>query len=106
MARPGFRNHPKFRRLVHTLSEPVPHVVGYLELIWQVGYECGDSRIGDATDVELAAEYPGEPGKLCKALVDCRLIDEIEGVHYIHDLFDHAPPKLGLSRKASSRQAP
>src|SRR4051812_26885101 len=62
MARPTLRQHPKFRRLCHLLAVPVPHALGYLECMWSVGYQCGDPVLGDATDVELAAEWPGEPG--------------------------------------------
>jgi hypothetical protein len=79
MARPGLKNHPKFRRLVFVLKEPIPHVLGYLECLWMVAYECGDPLIGDQTDVELAAEWPGERGKLCKALSECRFLDESDG---------------------------
>jgi hypothetical protein len=109
MARPGLRQHPKFRRLVHVLGEPVPHVLGYLECMWSVGYECGDSLLGDETDVELAAEYPGLRGKLCAALLDCRLIDQVDGKYHIHDLHDHAPKyvqrrmKLELQRRQNGQ---
>ena len=91
MARPTLYIHPKFRRLVHALQEPVPHVLGYLELLWNVGYQSGDPMLGDALDVELAAQFPGEPGRLVKALAECRLIDEADGRFQIHDLYDHAP---------------
>jgi hypothetical protein len=84
--------HPKFRRLVHVLREPAPHVVGYLEVMWHVGYESGNALLGDEVDVELAAQYPGEPGKLFKALLQCGFIDAVEeGQYAIHDLYDHAP---------------
>src|SRR5262249_2146171 len=91
--RPTLLSHPKFRRLAHVLQEPAPHVVGYLELMWHVGYESGDDYLGDEVDVELAAQYPpGNQGKLAKALLHCGFIDEVEGGGYaIHDLYDHAP---------------
>jgi hypothetical protein len=57
-----------------------------------VAYECGDALLGDQLGVELAAQYPGEPGKLFQALLGCRFIDELEeGRYQVHDLFDHAP---------------
>jgi hypothetical protein len=71
MARPGLQKHPKFRRLVALLGVPVPHGVGYLECLWEVSYECGNPAIGDVFDVELAAQWPGERGKLCEALTNC-----------------------------------
>ncbi|WP_254512309.1 hypothetical protein [Anatilimnocola floriformis] len=98
VARPGLHNHPKFKRLVQLLKEPIPHVHGYLECIWLVGYENGDPFIGDATDVELAAGWPGTPGVLVDALLACggkSRVGFIEptsnGAYQIHDLHHHAP---------------
>src|SRR5689334_11616671 len=98
MARPGLQKHPKFRRLVHTLQLPVPYVVGLLECLWDVAYECGDPILGDVIDVELAAQWPGDPGTFCEALLMCGgegragFIDHREdGMYAVHDLFHHAP---------------
>jgi hypothetical protein len=92
MARPGFSSHLKFKRLVYILREPVPHVWGYLECLWEVAYANGDPSIGDSINVELAAQYPGEPGKLTAALHDVGLIDEIEaGKFQVHDLHENCP---------------
>jgi hypothetical protein len=103
MARPGLLNHPKFKRLVHELGAPRPHVLGYLELLWTVGYEGGNPYLGDPTDVELAAEWEGEPGRLFQALLDCRFIDAIGNDKYqIHDLLENAPDYV---RKRAQRDA-
>src|SRR5688500_5704811 len=91
MARSELRHHPKFKRLVHTLGLPVPYALGLLECMWQCGYQSGSDLVGDKLDVELAAEWPGEGGKLFKALLDLGWIDERDGRYYIHDLWDHAP---------------
>ena len=100
MARPGLDKHVKFRRLVRILGEPEPHVRGYLELLWEVGYENGDPVLGDDEAVEAAAKYPGEPGQLFKALLTCGgqgkagFIEEVPdeaGQYQIHDLYHHAP---------------
>jgi hypothetical protein len=92
MARPGLQVHPKFRRLVHALGEPVPHVLGYLECMWLVGYESGNPVLGDQVDVELASQYPGTAGRLCQALLDCKFIDAMpDGRYQIHDLPENAP---------------
>jgi hypothetical protein len=100
MARPGLVSHPKFRRLVHVLNVPVPHALGYLECMWSVCYERGDPLLGDALDVELAAQWPGEQGKPFKALLDCRFIDQLEHDRYeVHDLFDHAPDYVRKRRE-------
>jgi len=92
MARPGLHIHPKFRRLVHVLHEPVPHVHGYLECMWLVAYENGEAMLGDSVDVELAAQYPGSSGKLTQSLTECGFLDALpDGKYAVHDLLDHAP---------------
>ncbi len=104
MARAGLTDHHKFCRLVHLLKEPVPHVWGYLECLWKAAYQRRSDYIGDEVDVELAAMYPGEAGKLVKALEATRFIDKREDSFYVHDLADHAPPyvRRGLERKSTS----
>ena len=97
MARPSLSKHRKFLRLVAMLKAPRSHARGYLELIWESAYERGEPHLGDAIDVELAADWPGEKGELARALVDCGgdglpgfLVEE-DGAFRVHDLFDHAP---------------
>ena len=100
MAKPGFSKHPKFLRLVKILGEPHSHVRGYVECLWDVAFSNGDPVIGDAVDIEMAADYPGEAGKLCQALLECGgttragLIEKCPdqpGAYQIHDFFDHCP---------------
>lgn len=103
MARPGLRKHRKFCRLQYSLGAPAPHVIGYLECMWAVGYECGDDLLGDCTAVEAVCEWPGEKGKLCAALLECGFIDQDEaGQFHIHDLLDHAPDYV---KKRSQRES-
>jgi hypothetical protein len=66
MARPGLRNHPKFRLLCHLLGEIDAHVWGYVEMMWEVGYESGNPVLGDHVQVELACGWRGEPEKLAR----------------------------------------
>lgn len=111
MAPPGLHNHPKFRRLAYLLDAPVSHVRGYLECLWDVAYENGDARIGDACNVTLATQFPGEPNEIVQALLNCGgpgrsgFIDEVkdpecDGLLYeVHDLLDHAPVYVS-NRKA------
>ena len=100
MGRPGLGNHPKFRRAMRLLGETRAHIRGHLELLWEVAYECGKPEIGDAADVELAADWQGEPGRFCQAILECGgkghagFIEEIAdepGRYQVHDLYDHAP---------------
>lgn len=108
MALPGFRNHPKFRRLVATLRIPEAHVLGHVEMMWEVCYESGNPVLGDDVDVELAAGWVGEPGAFCAALASCGgktrsgLIEETcpgSGEYQVHDLEDHAPEYVNGRRK-------
>lgn len=99
MARPGLTNHRKFRRLARAIgSEPL--ALGSLEFLWRQGYESGDDYLGEAEDVEAAARWAGEPGKLATALLEAGgngrtgFIEPVsgrDGAYQIHDLFDHAP---------------
>jgi hypothetical protein len=114
MAKPCLLSHPKFFRLVRTIAEPDAHVLGYLEFMWQSGFARGDPYLGDALDVEAAAHYPGEPGKLCKALLACRFLDQVKpGGYAIHDFFENAPDyvrsrermRRHRERKAAEKQS-
>lgn len=91
MARPGLMIHPKFRRGVYLLRCSPALLRGSLECIWDVAYENGDPLIGDAVDVELAAHWQGEPGRLCEVLVEAGFLDQTENGYEVHDLYDHAP---------------
>lgn len=108
MGRPGLSNHPKFLRLARALgSEALAR--GSLELMWEVSYESGDPRLGDAEGVEAAARWRGEPGVLFAALRDSGgpgrqgfvEPDELGEAWLVHDLFDHAPDYV---RKRARRE--
>lgn len=101
MARAGILDHPKFKRYVFKMGEPVAHCLGYLECLWQTAHQLRNAKIGDELDVEINCGYPGDPGKCFASLLECRLIDEIDGVFYVHDFMDHCPNhvKKAVSRK-------
>lgn len=104
MARPTLYTHPKFRRLCYELRMPEPHVLGHLEFMWRVAYESGQATMGDAVDVELAAQWHGEPGVFAAALVKVRLLDEADdGTLVVHDL-DHHAPEYVSGRMASEAE--
>src|SRR5262249_51329038 len=101
MARPNLDRHPKFRRLCVLLGAPRSHCRGYLELLWDTAYENGDPVIGDATDVRLACDYPGDAEQVVNALMNAGagssragFIEEVPGqpgTYQVHDLYDNAP---------------
>ena len=111
MARPGFSIDKKFRRLAHDLDDfqaGFGRVLarGSLELLWDTAYEACTDELGDAFDVEAAAEWRGPPGRLVKALLEAGgpgkagFVEEggsawwpegAAGTYRVHDLWDHAP---------------
>lgn len=99
MAKPELRDHRKFLKLRRLLNEPAPHVMGYLEFLWLRGYQTGSPVVGDSSDVEGAAEYPGEAGKFTKAAHDSGFLDFADGVYSIHDLYEHAPKYAKMRMK-------
>jgi hypothetical protein len=69
MARPGLRNHLKFKKLVKALNMPPVYVQAHLQSMWDCGYEAANDLLGNADDVELAAEWLGEKGAFFKAVL-------------------------------------
>jgi hypothetical protein len=107
MGRPGLSNHRKFKRLAHGLGS-VALARGVLELIWDSAYEAGNEYLGTAEDVELAASWNGDPGRLCALLVSCGgpdhpgFIEEVAnrpGHFIVHDLWHHAPQYVSRRRQ-------
>lgn len=98
MARPTLNGHPKFAHLAGLVGGRGP-ARGYLELIWDAAYACGEPVIGDARKVEAVADWRGARGELVTALVESGFLDVVQtdanGKHLqtfaVHDLEHHAP---------------
>lgn len=69
MGRPGLTQNRKWRRFVHAIGSSAI-ARGSLELIWDVCYEAGDDYLGNDSDVELIAQWEGEPGHLVRSLAE------------------------------------
>lgn len=100
MARPTLFRHRKFSRLARILGSEAL-AIGHLELLWAAAYEAGEELVGDAPDVEYAAKWAGDPGKLTDSLTQCGFLDATEKGFVIHDLWDHAPEYV---RKRRARE--
>ena len=109
MGRPGLTQHRKFRRLARTLGSALV-ARGAVEFMWDTCYENGDEFLGDSADVEAAARWDGESGRLTKALLDAGggdgqgFIEEVagrSGRYMVHDLWHHAPDYV---RKRRARE--
>ena len=101
MARPTLTRHRKFGRLASALGSDVL-ALGHLEFMWLAAYEDGESLLGSTQDVEWICHWRGDAGVLCKALIEAGFIEERGGLHYVHDLWDHAPDYV---RKRQYREA-
>lgn len=113
MAVPGIRNHRKFRRLRSILKDfPDVYIEAHLNAMWTPAYQSADPNLGDARDVELAAEWEcsGRPdGQWFEAVLEVGFVDRVThdnagnaGVRYcVHDLFDWCPSYV-LDRAAKS----
>lgn len=107
MARHDLTEHRKFKRLVRDVGGKAL-ALGSLELIWHACYAAGDDYLGDATDVEIAADWQGEAGVLFNALLGAGgegvagfiEADPDRPGYRVHDLFDHAPPHVVRKVKA------
>lgn len=85
----GFFHHPKTLKLQKRAG--IEAVVGLLRL-WLWAAEQRSSGIltdMDGEDIELAAEWPGTEGQFVKTLIDCRWIDEKDGVFSLHGWDEH-----------------
>lgn len=93
MPKPELRDHRKFLKMIRLLGNiPVSHAIGYLDCMWNRGYQTGSPFVGDAHDVESAAVYPGEPGTFAAAAFEAGFLDQDpDGNFIIHDLWEHAP---------------
>lgn len=118
MGRPGCISHPKVARAMRLAKACRAVIAGSLEMIWQTGWAAGSPLIGDAMDVEAAAEWVGKSGVLFKALLECGITNEdgsrgagfIEpvpgnsSVYQIHDFFDHAPEYVTRRRQSEGER--
>ena len=89
----------KFKVAQHRLGIPGPHLLGYLEYLWQSAHVDGDPVFANAEEVEIAAEWTGDAGALCAVLVDTGWLDlHDDGTLEVHDYWEHAP-KYVVERK-------
>jgi hypothetical protein len=92
MAMVEIYNRPKFRRLVRTLGINRAHVLGHLESLWMCTYQAKSPILDSADDVEMLAEWEGEPGAFVAAAVTEGWLDDLgDGRLAVHNWFKRAP---------------
>lgn len=88
----SFRNHRKRKRLRLLLG---PGATDYLLDLWiatAMNHPDGVLSGMDETDIALEAGWEGDPAEFCRALLECKFMDQDEGgVYFLHDWEDHQP---------------
>ncbi|MEM8873643.1 MAG: hypothetical protein AAGD32_05225 [Planctomycetota bacterium] len=91
MALSQARTNRKILRLSRLLKLPRAHAIGHLELLWMSAHDALRDDVGDAIDVEAAAEWEGEEGEFAAAMIEVGLLDEHDDTLYVHDYYEHLP---------------
>lgn len=91
MARLSLNSSVKFKRLVRRIGLASPFVRGLLETLWDSAHAKRDPVIGDADDIEIASEWPGEAGAWFTVLRDGAWIEQEGDKWQLHDYWEHAP---------------
>lgn len=94
MAHSALFEHVKLKKLCKALGIPKPHAVGHLEFL--AHYVSQHNVTGDISnlsddEIELAAEWTGEPGKFTAAAIGCRFVDRDASGTRLHDWPQWAP---------------
>ena len=84
----GFPNHPKVGRLARALEICDAQAGGHIVFVWAWCLEyapTGDLSRYNNGDIEAAAKWTGEPGRLVEALIDAGWLDQtLDGLN-VHD---------------------
>lgn len=99
---PTFLDHPKTRRLIRSLGAPEAPL--YLIRIWAFCQIEKTDRIGTAEDLEMIAQWDGEPLGLAKALEDTRWIERDGDIYTAHAFLEHNAKLLNLQQTAAIKK--
>ena len=97
-----WRDHHKRKKLHRRLG--ADGVLALLDLWLWAGKNRPDGVLTALTaeDVEINAQWTGEPGALVTALLEVRLLDQNGGVMVLHDWPDHQGWATGAARRSES----
>jgi len=97
----GFPGHPKTKRLIRRVGHQGAWFFMAL-LCWVRVNRPGGDLVGlSDEDLELAVDWPGDPGALIAAARECRFIDGTDGSSRMHDWHDHNPWAAGSKARSS-----
>lgn len=89
----GFTRHPKTIRLRRRCgADGVLSFIDLLDFCSRTdGRELGDLSGMDTEEIEIAANWDGQPGALVEALVSVGYIDGEPGTYLVHEFAEHNP---------------
>jgi hypothetical protein len=99
----------KFKRLMRRLNLGKCHTMGMLEAMWHATISSArNGAIGIAMsdeDIAIELEWPGDPGELIDALIECKWLDS-DPAHrlLVHDWPDHCPNFIKAEFKKYGKQ--
>ena len=92
--------HPKTKKHIRRVGEAGAWRLICLFLWVAQSRSDGDLSGMDEEDIELAADWRGEPGTFVSALTEVGFLDGTEGEYRIHDWEEHNPWAAGSNRRS------
>jgi len=78
-------DHPKIEKLYRLLGEPAYRCLIRFWCFIAINHPTGKMNGMDPLDVDIAAGWKGDPGTFLQALLEVRLVDEIDGQYEVHE---------------------
>lgn len=96
---------PRHRKTMHLSRLVGSGAIGHLVTFWvAVALQCPDGDLDgwSERDVENAAGWSGEPGKLVAALLETRFLDATDTGFTPHDWKEHQPWVIGAKKRSEA----
>jgi len=101
------KDHPKTRKCARDLGVPIVQMVGHLACLWSWSLRMaadGELSSFEVCDIEIGAEWEGEPGLFVSTLEKHRYLDCMDGSYFLHDWADYAEHLKARERKRRERE--
>jgi hypothetical protein len=93
-------DHPKTKKLIRKCGQAGAWNLIRLFLFAASNRPDGDLSGMDTDDLEIAADWQGDPGAFVAALVEVRFLSGADGEYVIHDWAEHNPWASGSNARA------
>lgn len=96
----GFPGHTKTKKLVRRLGQAAAWNLVCLIAYARVNKADGVLTGMSVEEIELAADWQGDPGRFVENLCDIRFLDFERGAYRLHDWADHQPWAMGAQSRS------